>query len=175
MVAAAGLDWTVVQLSLEAVAPTDEGGVARRAVPRYLANVRSDTGAVLGVVGDGYRPLQNRAAFAFCDSITDSGEAHWIGGGATRGGARVHALMRLDREVRIGGAEGEDVLPLLCFRNGHNGGLAVTVSVAPFRLAMSLSKQSTAAWRSVTLEAQRKEQTDLPPHERRTSQSSLLS
>ena len=25
--------------------------------------------------------------------------------------------------------------PLLCFRNGHDGGLAVTVSVAPFRLA----------------------------------------
>jgi phage/plasmid-like protein (TIGR03299 family) len=43
--------------------------------------------------------------------------------------------MRLDREIRIGGAEGEDVLPLLCFRNGHDGGLAVTVSVAPFRLA----------------------------------------
>ena len=47
----------------------------------------------------------------------------------------MHALMRLDREIRIGGAEGEDVLPLLCFRNGHDGGLAVTVSVVPFRLA----------------------------------------
>jgi phage/plasmid-like protein (TIGR03299 family) len=43
--------------------------------------------------------------------------------------------MRLDREIPIGGAEGEDVLPLLCFRNGHDGGLAVTVSVVPFRLA----------------------------------------
>ena len=104
-------------------------------VPRHVANVRSDTRAVLGVVGDGYEPLQNRAAFAFCDAITDSGQAHWIGAGSTRGGARVHALMRLDREIRIGGAEGEDVLPLLCFRNGHDGGLAVTVSVAPFRLA----------------------------------------
>ncbi len=43
--------------------------------------------------------------------------------------------MRLDREIRIGGADGEDVLPLLLLRNGHDGGLAVTVSVAPFRLA----------------------------------------
>ena len=108
---------------------------ARLPVPRHVANVRSDTRAVLGVVGEGYEPLQNAAAFAFCDAITDSGRAHWIGAGATRGGARVHALMRLDREIRIGGAEGEDVLPLLCFRNGHDGGLAVTVSVAPFRLA----------------------------------------
>jgi hypothetical protein len=38
-----------------------------------------------------------------------------------RGAGGVHARMRLDREIRIGSAEGEDVLPLL-------------VSVAPFRL-----------------------------------------
>lgn len=135
MIAASGLDWTVEQLPLEAVAPTEDGPPARYSVPRHLANIRSDSHAVLGVVGEGYRPLQNRAAFAFCDSITDSGEAHWIGAGCTRGGARVHALMRLEREIRIGGGEGEEVLPLLCLRNGHDGGLAVTVSVAPFRLA----------------------------------------
>jgi hypothetical protein len=62
-------------------------------MPRHVANVRSDTGAVLGVVGDGYEPLQNRTAFAFCDEITDSGRAHWVGAGETRGGARVHALI----------------------------------------------------------------------------------
>src|SRR6266496_3991771 len=134
MIAAAGLDWRVEQHPLEAVMEREYQPL-RLPVPRHVANVRSDTRAVLGVVGDGYEPLQNRAAFAFCDGITDSGRAHWIGAGATRGGARVRALMRLDREVKIGGAEGEDVLPLLCFRNGHDGGLAVTVSVAPCRLA----------------------------------------
>src|SRR5215217_5147344 len=134
MVAAAGLDWSVEQHPLEAVVEREYQSL-RVPVLRHVANVRSDTRAVLGVVGEGYEPLQNASAFAFCDAITDSGRAHWIGGGSTRGGARVHALMRLDREIRIGGAEGEDVLPLLCFRNGHDGGLAVTVSVVPFRLA----------------------------------------
>src|SRR5438034_6682097 len=134
MIAATGLDWRVEQHPLEAVVEREYQSL-RLPVPRHVANIRSDTRAVLGVVGEGYEPLQNRAAFAFCDAITDSGQAHWIGAGATRGGARVHALMRLDREIRIGGAEGEEVLPLLCFRNGHDGGLAVTVSVAPFRLA----------------------------------------
>src|SRR5437763_11372843 len=134
MIAAAGLGWTVEQHPLEAVIDRS-GGVERVPVPKHVANVRSDSGGVVGVVGQGYEPLQNRAAFAFCDAITDSGRAHWIGAGVTRGGARVHALMRLDREIKIGGAEGEDVLPLLCFRNGHDGGPAVTVSVAPFRLA----------------------------------------
>ncbi|GIU94223.1 MAG: hypothetical protein KatS3mg012_0680 [Gaiellaceae bacterium] len=134
MVAAAGLDWQVEQHPVEAVIEREYQSL-RVPVPRHVANVRSDTRAVLGVVGDGYEPLQNAAAFVFCDAITDSGRAHWIGAGSTRGGARVHALMRLDREIRIGGEEGEDVLPLLCFRNGHDGGLAVTVSVVPFRLA----------------------------------------
>jgi hypothetical protein len=130
MIAAAGLDWIIERHPLEAIVDR-EGAQLRVAVERQVATVRSDTGTVLGVVGDGYEPLQNRAAFAFCDAITDSGQAHWVGAGATHGGARVHALMRLDREIRIGGAEGEDVLPLLCFRNGHDGSLAVTVSVAP--------------------------------------------
>src|SRR5436190_1457897 len=134
MVAAAGLDWRVEQHPLEAVVEHESQSL-RLPVPRHVANVRSDTRAVLGVVGERYEPLQNAAAFAFCDAITDSGRAHWIGAGATQGGARVHALMKLDREIRIGGAEGEDVLPLLCFRNGHDGGLSVTVSVVPFRLA----------------------------------------
>src|SRR6266545_6291881 len=134
MIAAAGLDWRVEQHPLEAVVEREHQSL-RLPVPRHVANVRSDTRAVLGVVGEGYEPLQNGAAFAFCDAIIDSGEAHWLGAGETRGGARVHALMQLDRAIRIGDAEGEDVLPLLCFRNGHDGGLAVTISVAPFRLA----------------------------------------
>jgi phage/plasmid-like protein (TIGR03299 family) len=136
MIDAAGLSWSVEQHPVEAVlGDPDSGEPSRVPVPRVVANVRSDTRAVLGVVGEGYEPLQNRAAFAFCDAITDSGEAHWLGAAETRGGARVHALMQLDRTIRIGDAEGEDVLPLLCFRNGHDGGLAVTISVAPFRLA----------------------------------------
>src|SRR4051812_1278713 len=136
MIDAAGLAWAVEQHPLEAVLTKRSGGEPSRVpVPRVVANIRSDTRTVLGVVGEGYEPLQNATAFAFCDTITDSGEAHWLGAAETRGGARVHALMQLDREIRIGNAEGEDVLPLLSFRNGHDGGLAVTIGVAPFRLA----------------------------------------
>src|SRR5215207_8755991 len=106
MISAAGLGWTVEQHPLEAVVERDDRALRVR-VPLHVANVRSDSGAVLGVVGDGYEPLQNQTAFAFCDAITASGRAHWTGAGETRGGARVHALMRLDREIRIGGAEGK--------------------------------------------------------------------
>jgi hypothetical protein len=81
MITAAGLDWAVEQHPLEAVVEREHQS-ARLPVPRHVANVRSDTRAVLGVVGEEYEPLQNRAAFAFCDGITDSGQAHWIGAGA---------------------------------------------------------------------------------------------
>lgn len=149
---AANLGWRVEQYPLEAVA--GEGVGARRVpVAGHVANVRSDTGGVLGVVGERYRPLQNRDALALCDAITDSGSAHWLGAGSTRSGARVFALMQLDREIRIGNAEGEDVLPLLLLRNGHDGGLSVTISVAPFRLAclngMLLPLENTTrTWRA---------------------------
>lgn len=83
MIDAAGLGWTVEQCPLEAVLAIGEDGspAARAHVPRHVANVRSDTRAVLGVVGEGYEPLQNRAAFAFCDDITDSGHRAWAGNG----------------------------------------------------------------------------------------------
>src|SRR5262249_61614554 len=117
MIDAAGLAWTVEQHPVEAVLGNAESGQPSRVpVPRVVANVRSDTRAVLGVVGEGYEPLQNRAAFAFCDAITDSGEAHWLGAAETRGGARVHALMQLDRTIQIPNAEREHVLPPLCLR-----------------------------------------------------------
>lgn len=59
MIAAAGLDWRVEQYPLEAVVEREYQAL-RVLVPRHVANVRSDTRAVLGVVGGGYEPLQNR-------------------------------------------------------------------------------------------------------------------
>jgi hypothetical protein len=104
MIAAAGLDWAVEQHPLEAVVER-EYQLLRVPVPRHVANVRSDTRTVLGVVGEGYEPLQNAFAFAFCDAITDSGRAHWIGGGSTRrrARARVDAAGSRDSDWRRGG------------------------------------------------------------------------
>ena len=150
----ADLAWRVDQWPLEAIiGQPDTGRSCRVAVSGHVANARADSGRVLGVVGEGYEPLQNHTALEFADALTDTGRAQWLGAGSTRGGARVFALMRLDREIRIGGASGEDVLPLLMLRNGHDGGLAFSVSVAPFRLAclngMLLPvKDAVRSWRA---------------------------
>ena len=56
----AHLDWTVESWPLWA-GPQNQP----RPVTTHVANVRSDTQAVLGVVSRRYRIFQNRAAFAF--------------------------------------------------------------------------------------------------------------
>ena len=56
----AGLDWEVQPWPLVAYAPGPATGERRtQKVPGAVANVRSDTGAVLGVVSTGYRVFQN--------------------------------------------------------------------------------------------------------------------
>src|SRR5262245_53841610 len=55
MIQAAGLAWHVEQHPLEAVTDGE-----RLPVPRVVANVRSDTRAVLGVVGEGYERCRTR-------------------------------------------------------------------------------------------------------------------
>jgi hypothetical protein len=53
MIVAAGLSWTVEQHPLEAVV-AHGGEPLRLPVRKHVANVRSDTRAVVGIVGEGY-------------------------------------------------------------------------------------------------------------------------
>src|SRR5438552_1781600 len=60
-IVAAGLDYNVDLTPLV----THDG----RPVSQRKGTVRSDNGAVLGVVGNTYAPIQNVAAFEFLDSV----------------------------------------------------------------------------------------------------------
>src|SRR5882672_2771046 len=61
MVAAAGLSWTVEQHPIEGGGGRDND-TRSVPVPKHVANIRSDNSTVVGVVGEGYEPLQNRTA-----------------------------------------------------------------------------------------------------------------
>ena len=125
----AGLGWRVEQRPLV----VDQGD-RLAPIAMHVANVRSDTLAPIGVVGAKYRPIQNREALAVAEAIIDPGGAHWVGIAQTRGGARTHAILRLPREIRIGGDEDERILPLLRLTNTHDGSSALSVSVCPYRV-----------------------------------------
>ena len=73
---AAGMDWEVDQYDLSATLaiepPTGTfgpAGIKRVAVPSHIANVRRDTGEVLGIVGQGWTPIQNREMADFCEAL----------------------------------------------------------------------------------------------------------
>src|SRR5262245_29846461 len=94
------LDWLVEQWSLRAIAPE---GSAHRAKPEtalqnvsgQVLNVRSDTGAQLGVVSADYSPLQNHEMFDALDTIIEDGEALYESCGAVMGGKVVWAQIRI--------------------------------------------------------------------------------
>jgi phage/plasmid-like protein (TIGR03299 family) len=131
LLAETGLDWGVMQ---RPVYTRDPWGQLVE-IENRVANIRDDNGYPLGVVGKGYRPLVNRDGLGFADALVQNGEGGWIGAVESGGGAKVSALMRLDRDIRIAGMDDERFLPLLMFRNGHDGGTGVSVAVAPFRCA----------------------------------------
>lgn len=141
----AGLDWTVAQYPVYAhlVGMDDKGEVNPDAssdpdtlrASRFVANVRGDNGEVLGVVGKNWRGPQNWEAFTFMDDLVDDGSAKWLGAGEIDGGRRIYGLAQFSREIIVGGDEDERCIPLGFLSNGWDGGLSVTITVAPFRLA----------------------------------------
>jgi len=90
----------------------------------YRAIVREDIGRVLGVVGPGYTPFQNRHVFEFLDSLTAEG-MKYESAGALKGGKRVWMLARMPGEARVGR---DDVsYPYALASTGHDGCNAIKI------------------------------------------------
>ena len=111
----AGLDWLVEQWPVSAIAPD---GTATKPTGRFLANVRSDTRTMLGVVSNKYRPFQNHEAFTFADAIVGEGQAKYETAGGLREGRRVWMLLRLPNELKVG--TGDTLRPYLLLFNSHD-------------------------------------------------------
>jgi phage/plasmid-like protein (TIGR03299 family) len=114
----AGLDWQVEQWGLRAYKPGSPSD-APKDVDDKLANVRSDTKAVLGVVGTNYRPFQNREAFDFMDALVGERLAMFETAGSLKGGKHIWMLARIPREIRVAG--NDTVRPYVLLTNSHDG------------------------------------------------------
>lgn len=126
----AGLDWDVIPTPITATLP--DGRVATN--DNLLAQVRSDTGKILGVVTKQYETIQNTERFAFMDSLLDSDAAKWHTAGVLREGRQVWMLAQLDLDVRIGGLDDELTNMYLLLSDGTEGLSALTVAVTPVRV-----------------------------------------
>lgn len=136
---AAGLDWTVKAHPLYSNIPLGTKDAQGRdqflkvPVNESRSIIRSSDNAVLGVVGKGYRPLQNKEGFSFLDEALSNGFVNIETAGSLRGGRRVWML------AHINGAEA-DVLPgdpvkaYFLVSNSHDGTLAVRVGFTGVRV-----------------------------------------
>ena len=104
----AGLDWTVKQSPVY----TEQGFE----IPGYRANIRDIDNTVLGMVGERYKVVQNKEAFDFTDAMLGEGLKYETAGSLFNG-KRIWLLARLPETQILG----DDVIPYLCFTNGHDG------------------------------------------------------
>jgi len=135
MIKAAGLDWNVEKWPMAMTEPFGADRAAAAAIVRgertpiiqkvddFVATVRRVEGGVvqLGVVGSGYKPIQNSEAFNFLDGLGD--QVKFDVAGSIYNGQRICALGRVG-DFRIPGTDDQNIeYLLLC--NDHAGKMAL--------------------------------------------------
>lgn len=133
----AGLEWGVEQWELTARKEVEE-----QPVSTHVLNVRTDTKQGLGVVGRGYRPVQNNELAAFCDALGASGQVQIESAGSIRGGKRVWFLLR-GESIWVNSSD--EVRPYLLVANAHDGSLAVTCQPTTVRVVCSNTLHASLA------------------------------
>lgn len=128
MIEAAGLRWGVelAPLYAETGRPSlVNGAMSLAEYPGMKAVRRSDSGAFLGIVGDGYTPLQNADAFSWMDALAPDERLPYETAGSLDGGRRVWALARIPDGART--IAGDEYRAYMLITTGHDGSHAVRI------------------------------------------------
>jgi phage/plasmid-like protein (TIGR03299 family) len=124
----AGLDYTVVRKPMEGFVDRD---TAADVSGRWVTT-RTDTGDVLGIVGEGYEPVQNRDAFSFFDTLVADGTASYETAGIIGRGERMWILAKLPGFMSVN--EDDHVNKYLLLSNSHDDCGSVRVKLTPVRV-----------------------------------------
>jgi phage/plasmid-like protein (TIGR03299 family) len=125
---AAGLDYLA---ELKTIKTTDDVPV-----PSRKAVIRSDSGGLLGVVGNTYVPVQNYQAFGFLDAVVADGSLRYHTAGALGKGERVWMLAKLPDDIRVNGSD-DITEKYLLLSNSHDGSSSLRVHFTPIRVVCS--------------------------------------
>jgi phage/plasmid-like protein (TIGR03299 family) len=137
MLSAAGLDWHVELVPLYVDArrgPAEHVDTppTRQTVPAYYATRRVDSGAILGVVSDRYRVIQNREAGDVLDALVIDGGAHVEVAGALGQGERAWMLAHVPADFEV--ARGDTVKTYVLLAWGHDGKHGLAAKLTPVRV-----------------------------------------
>lgn len=135
--------WDVRKVPLTAHEVTEDG-VSAIEVPDQFATVRTNpfTGSpeTLGVVGNGYTPLQNEAHCEFLNTLADESGAIFDTAGSLRGGRQVFVTMRLPESMRVGGSD--EVNVNIAAMNSHDGSSAFRLVLTPVRVVCANTQRA---------------------------------
>jgi phage/plasmid-like protein (TIGR03299 family) len=133
-----GLDWETELAPIFA-----EFGGQKIELPESRAHVRKDTGAVLGLVSDGYKPIDNGDLARFADDLLGADAAATVStAGSLLGGKRVFTLLKLPNTIRLGKGGVDEVDTYICLSNGHGGFASFNVYPTSIRVVCN----NTLTW-----------------------------
>jgi len=141
----ARLTWAVEQV------PVFTAKNRAEAIPGYLANMRSDTKEVLGIVSERYKVAQNKDVFAFADDLIGNGKVkcNYETAGSLFNGRRVFMLVNMPK----GRIVEDEYQPYLCLSNAHDGSACLQVFLTGIRVVCNntLSAALNTARRKISI------------------------
>lgn len=137
----AQMNWNVLEKPLYAdtwqsmiLDPLHNETLSPQLVSTHKAIVRDTDNAVLGIVGSGYQPVQNKDAFCWFDFLLESGDATLESGGSVNGGKRIWVLAKAKgQEDEV--LKGDLVEAYILLSNAHDGTMGVWLMFTPIRFA----------------------------------------
>ncbi|TLV01428.1 DUF932 domain-containing protein [Dyadobacter luticola] len=128
----AGLDYQVQKAGLFAANLSSQNPTENVPVPNFYATMRTDNGAVLGIVGKDYQIVQNRNAFTFFDSIVGGDGIMYETAGALGKGERIFITAKLPGYIEVGR---DDLIEKYLFlTTSHDGSGSITAAFTPVRI-----------------------------------------
>lgn len=140
----ANLDYEVERTSIHFNTNVEEGedGIIYKEsndIQGHFATYRKDTKDFLGLVKSRYEIVQNKDAFAFFDSIVDSGEAIFETAGALGKGERIFVTAKLPEDMLVGG---EPCNKYIILTNSHDGTSSIIAGFTTVRIVCNNTLQA---------------------------------
>ena len=152
----AGLNWQVKE---QPIYTQSESGLSP--IKSHKSLVRSSDYQLLGIVSEGYKPLQNQDAFSWFDFLLHEGDVSLESAGSLKNGKRIWILSCINQSP-TDIVQGDPVEPYLLLSNSHDGSTAIWIQFTPIRVvcqntlsyALSKNKDDLAKGRAFRIRHQ---------------------